>query len=498
MDEREYHLELLKAKVRLQEGLPHIHGWKFYKWAREYFETTNPLSFLCAANQISKSSTQVRRHIFRATEPELWPKLWPRKPRMFWYLYPTRDVAHVEFKTKWEPEFMPRGEFRHDHPQYGWKPEYYHNRIFAIHWNSGVSTYFKTYAQDVQDLQTGTVWELDLDEEPPEDLMGELFMRIAATDGHMSAVFTPTLGQEYWRLIIEERGSEERFPTAFKRQVSMFDCKVYEDGSASHWTDEKINRAINSCKSPQEVERRVFGKFVVAENLKYPSFHRTYSRKSGHPLPKGWLVYVGADIGSGGTDNHPAAVCMVGVSPDFKQGRVFAGWRGDGIVTDAGYVVNKVIEMTKGIDNVSIFYDWACRDFLTIAQRMGVHVEAADKDHRKGEQVLNVLFKNAMLLVYDYPELDPLCLELASLKTTTPKNKAKDDFADALRYAVTKIPWNWEAIRSDIVVPAPKAPVPYEDDLRRQRRERIIVPPQELVSVEDEIQGWSELLASYD
>lgn len=493
--QREQYLELLKEKVRRQEGLPHLHGWKFYKWAREYFETTNPLAFLCAANQISKSSTQLRRHIHRATEPTLWPKLWPRAPRMFWYLYPTRDVAHVEFKTKWEPEFMPRNEFKTD-PQYGWKPEFYHNRIFAIHWNSGVSTYFKTYAQDVQDLQTGTVWEMDLDEEPPEDLMGELFMRLAATDGHMSAVFTPTTGAEYWRLIMEERGAQERFPTAFKRQVSMFDCMEYEDGTKSHWTEEKINRAINSCKSPQEVERRVFGKFVVAENLKYPSFHRTYSRKKGHPLPKDWDVFVGADVGSGGTDNHPSAICLVGVSPDRKQGRVFKGWRGDGIVTDAGAVVNKVVELTRGIENVQIYYDWACRDFLIIAQTMGLHVQPAEKSHAIGEQLLNVLFKNQMLLVYDYEELDPLCLELASLKTTTPKNKAKDDFADALRYAVSRIPWNFDAIRSDIVIATPKPQLSYEDDLTRLRRAKFVTPSVELVSVEDEIAGWNEMLES--
>lgn len=87
-------IQLLERKIELQEGLPHIHGWKFYPWAREYFEAQNKETFLCAANQISKSSTQIRKMIHWATNQDLWPTIWPfSRPRQFWYLYPTRDVA---------------------------------------------------------------------------------------------------------------------------------------------------------------------------------------------------------------------------------------------------------------------------------------------------------------------------------------------------------------------------------------------------------------------
>ena len=494
-------LRLLKEKISLQEKLPHLHGWKLYQWAQDYWDSRNKVQLICAANQISKSSTQIRKHIHWATAQELWPELWKTKPLQFWYCYPSRDVAHVEFQKKWVPEFLPRDEYRYDHPVYGWKPEIYHGRIFAIHWNGGVSTYFKTYSQDAQDLQTGTVWKMDLDEETPEEIMSELFIRLAATDGYLSGVFTPTLAQEFWRLAIEEKGPNERFPDAFKLQVSMYDCLFYADGTKSPWSIEQIRRAEASCKSPQEIEKRIYGRFTLADGLKYPSFHRSTNRKDGHPVPKEWSIWVGVDPGSGG-ENHPAAIAMVAVSPDWKQGRVVDGWRGDGIITTASDIVKKTIEMTHGIDNVRIFYDWGCRDFYTIAMEMGLQVEPAEKSHHIGETMLNVLFKNKMLWVYDYPQLEPLCTELATLKLSTSKTKAKDDFVDALRYAISKVPWNWESLRG-IEPPPPKeklSPQQAAAQARRGNRRESggSGADGELIDATDEIAAWNDLMGYGD
>lgn len=82
---------LLKEKLRLLELdkkhrslLPHKYGWKNYPWFNEFFEQNNRTAFLCAANQISKSSSQIRKVIALATERELWPKYFRRQPRLFW------------------------------------------------------------------------------------------------------------------------------------------------------------------------------------------------------------------------------------------------------------------------------------------------------------------------------------------------------------------------------------------------------------------------------
>jgi hypothetical protein len=162
-------IKTLEQKLELQEGLPHLYGFPWYPWAREFFESQHKYNFLCAANQISKSSTQIRKAIHWATEQSLWPKLWKSKPLQFWYLYPTAEVATVEFEKKWVPEFLPRGKYKDD-PIYGWKADYIKDSIQAIHFNSGVSIYFKSYAQKTANLQTGTVWVIWADEEMPQVL----------------------------------------------------------------------------------------------------------------------------------------------------------------------------------------------------------------------------------------------------------------------------------------------------------------------------------------
>ncbi len=461
----EYHEEMLRKRelialkekqIKLREGLPFLYGWKWYPWARQFFESTNHMNFLCAANQVSKSSSQIRKCVDWATDQSKWPTLWPaNKPMQFWYLYPTGNQANAEWLTKWQ-QFLPRGEYKDD-PYYGWKEEKKQGNIYAIHFNSGVHVFFKTYAQDESALQTGTCDALFCDEELPTDLYDELIFRISASDGYFHMVFTATLGQEYWRLTMEPGSQEEEnLPDAAKWTVSMYDCQFYEDGTPSHWTLEKIKLVENRCKSRNEVLKRVHGRFIMdIGGRKYPSFEQAKNVKPGHPLPEGWHRYVGVDIGSGGTSGHPSAIVFIGVKPDFTEGRVFMGWRGDGIVTTASDVVNKFIEM-KGQQVLSgQYYDWASKDFFEIATRMGHPFQQAEKSHEKGEQVLNVLFKSGMLAIYDDPELRKLAQELATLRKDAPKNKAKDDFTDALRYAATRIPWDWSVATRAEENPAP-------------------------------------------
>jgi phage terminase large subunit-like protein len=462
---------------------------KFYPWARAFFESTNRKNFLCAANQISKSSTQIRKCIHWATETNLWPKLWRKRPLQFWYLYPAKNVSTTEVLKKWIPEWLPRGSMK-DNEKYGWHLEIKNKEVNAIHFKSGVSVYFKTYEQDVSNLQSGSVDAIFFDEELPSELWGELVMRLFATQGYMHGVFTATKGQEFWREVIEERGKLERFPDAFKLQVSVYDCLKYEDGTPSHWTDEIITQAKNSCSTEAEVLRRIYGRFVVSQGLKYPSFSRIKNVKPAHPLPKSWQIFAGIDIGSGGESSHPAAIVFVGVSPDFRQGRVFKGWRGDGVVTTAADVLLKYLELKGDMHVTAAFYDWAAKDFFTIASRMGVPVVPAEKSHERGEQVVNVLFKNDILAIYDLDELSPLVQELCSVQKDTPKQKAADDFVDALRYCVTPLGWDWSVIQGHVDL-APTIPPALSELQARKTRGHEQKPL--FADIEDEFNFWNEL-----
>lgn len=483
-----------------------MYGWKWYKWARKFYESRNKMNLLVAANQISKSSTQIRKCLNWATDVEIWKELWQRRPRQFWYLYPTKETATIEFEKKWKPEFLPQGEFK-DHPIYGWKEEYRQRSIFAIHFNTGLSVYFKTYAQDAQHLQTGTVDAIFCDEELPEDIFDELMFRLAATDGYFHMVFTATLGQEMWKDAMEGRGVQERFADAFKQQISMYDCLFYEDGSPSHWTESKIEKIKNKCKSQQEILRRVYGRFVLDAGLKYPGFNKVLNFVKPYPIPPEWIIYSAVDIGSGGTDGHPGAISFLAVRPDYRKGAIFKMWRGDHQLTTDGDILDKHTEMKQGLTVQPTLqrYDWQAKDFHTIATRVGETFVPADKSHERGESILNVLFKNQMLDVFDTVDLDPetgiehregrkLVSELTGLLRSTPKNKAKDDLADTVRYNVCDVPWDWEgAISSAKLLTKDESPV--LSDLERQKIERrkLFEEPQQLeLGVEEEMAEWNE------
>jgi hypothetical protein len=447
-------LALLESQKKLKEGLPYLHGWKHYKWSRKFFESRNHENFLVAANQIGKSSIQIRKCIHWATSPDLWPELWNTallgKPNQFWYLYPTRDVATIEWKTKWSL-FMPANEYK-NHPVYGWTAEVERKQIQAIHFHTGVSVYFKTYAQSVMDLQTGTCFSVFCDEELPVPLLPELQARLNASDGYFHLVFTATLGQDHWRKTMEEQGGQlEKHKGAFKLSVSLMDCKEFEDGTPSHWSDEKIQRAIAKCPTKAEVQRRIYGRFVMGDGLKYAAFDHEKNTTDEIGIPKDWVIYAGVDVGSGGKTGHPAAIVFVGVSPDYKQGRVFKAWRGDGIDTTPSDVLNKFREMRGDLQIITQYYDWASKDFFNVASRLGESFSKAEKSHEIGEGILNTLFRHSMLKVQrGDDELDKLIAEVTSLLNTTAKNKSIDDLIDALRYTVTGIPWNYQAVEENI------------------------------------------------
>jgi phage terminase large subunit-like protein len=491
--------KLLEEKIKLQRGLPHLYGFKHYRWSREFFESQSKDCFLLSGNQTGKSSAQIRKVIHWATAKELWPKLWNHQPLQFWQLYPNKDVATVEFKKKWEPLFMPRGEFK-DHPIYGWQAEYQSSKVHAIHFNSGVSIYFKAYSQNVMDLQSSSVDYISCDEELPADLWSELNMRRAATDGYFSMAFTATMGQEFWREVMEESGDGERFPDAHKIRATMYDCLKYEDGSPGAWTVERIERLKQSCKNETEIQKRIYGRFVVDDGLKYPGFERGKNfTPGGKPPATSWPVYCGVDPGSGGS-GHPAAISFIAVRPDYRRGRVFRFWRGDGELTTAGDVFSKFLEMKKELVSLGYkiemqLYDHAGKDFHTIASRAGESFTPAERSHEIGEQVLNVLFKTGALTIdSEPPEHKKLMLEFVSLKRDTPKRKALDDGADSTRYPCASIPWDWESLSGipPALVKKKRADgMSEEERMRREAFQNLDDDPD--LSIENELEAFNEL-----
>jgi len=268
--------QTVQAKIEeLKAGLPHLYDRKYYTWAHDFFHSRNKMTLLCAGNQMGKSSIQIRKIIEWAGNPKLWPELWPLStPKQFWYLYPSKSVSDAEFKLKWVPEFLPRGSYK-NHSTYGWKElRAKDGSTDGIEFNSGVSIFFKSYMQNVQNLQTGTCHYVACDEELVEDLFGELQSRMSAAEvqGYFSMVFTATLNQPMWHRAMEGKGDAELFPDALKINASLWDCVTYKDGSPGPYTEEIIRQRIAQCPTEAEVQKRIYGRFVSTAGKKYAQF----------------------------------------------------------------------------------------------------------------------------------------------------------------------------------------------------------------------------------
>lgn len=448
--------EELDFAERTIAGLPHIYGFPWYRWAKDFYDSTNKNSFLCAANQISKSSTQIRKMIDWATDQKKWKKLWPgllpgQLPNQFWAFYPTQDVWQTEFETKWEPDFLPRNEYKQDQ-FYGWKPVYDKGLIKKIEFNSGVTIYCKSYAQKIKDLQSGSVHAMFLDEECPVEFIPELQARLRATSGYMNGVMTPTLGQEFWRRVFEPNNKEEElYPGAFKKTVSLYDSQQYINGKPSRWTNERIAEVIAECPTNADVQRRVFGRFIKSENLRFESFDMDRNMMTAQPIPKSWGIFAGVDPGSGGKSGHPAAIIFIAIRPDYKEGWVFKGWRGDGVPTANPDILRQFRKMKQGLLVMSQVYDYKDKDFFLVAQSEGESFSMANKTRDEGFGLVNSLFKSGMLKIFrGDTELDKLVGELLTLSVTVDKRKALDDLCDATRYTAMSIPWDFLQTETDI------------------------------------------------
>jgi len=469
----------LEQRDRLRVGLPHKHRDKEYAWSRKLINSNAHRLICTAANQTGKSTSGAKRVIDFITDTDRWAERWPGlharggKPTRGWALYPDSKTSTAEFEDKWMP-LLPQGEFK-ESPQYGWAEHYSNGRIASVVFNNGFTLEFRTYSQDASNLQAGSLALLHCDEELPFHLYPELALRCEAQDGYMSFVFTATLGQSEWREIVEDRTQWLEDDVEIM-QISMYDCQFFEDGSAGLWPEFKIERMKRRLSTEAEIQRRVYGRFVVDSGLKYPTFVRSQHIIKGHPVPRSWLYYAGVDYGGGGDEtsktSHPSAIGILAVCPNFRRARIVKTWRGDGELTTADDVIRKYIQMTHGLTMITAFFDWAAKDLGTIAQRLGLPFAPAEKSHEVGEATVNTLFKNNALKIYDNSgDTEKLARELEGLLKSTNKKSAKDDLIDAsCRYATTKIPWDMEYITKALPEEAePATPTPSEDENNLRR-----------------------------
>lgn len=131
--------------TKIMPNVFYFYGFKWYFWVRVFFNLIVKTNFFCVVNQISKSSTQIRKCIDWVTNTVKWLKFWfYRMFCIFWYMYFSKEVVMIEFESKWVPEFMSCGTMKDD-KVFGWEVKYEGRYISYFIFCFGIIVYFKTY-----------------------------------------------------------------------------------------------------------------------------------------------------------------------------------------------------------------------------------------------------------------------------------------------------------------------------------------------------------------
>lgn len=448
-------------------------------------------SYLASRNYIvtHNSTTNIIKLITICTEKERWEKLWDLKvtgvPNLFWYLYPSQDLINIEFEVKWK-KYLPKGKMKDD-VVYGWTELRDGKDTVGIKFNSGIILEFKGYSQKLINIQSVTLFAVFTDEEMPFAYYAELRARLSATHGYFNMVFTATIGQDEWRRAVEERGENETFKEAFKRTISLYDCLQYANGEPGQYTERRIRQIINEYPDEAEINRRVFGRFAISEGLIYSSFSPRINVVKPYDIPNDWKIVASMDMGSGGS-NHKAAIAFMAVRPDRKKACIFKGWKGNSKETTTEKdVIDRYVEMKRGLKVISTTYDYAAKELATIASSLGIGLSKANKSHSLGEGLLNTLFKNQMLDIFDIPELRPAITELMTVKHSTLKNKRDDDLTDVFRYLVCMFQWAFSDIKDDVII-KPEPGSREEGRLALKEGRKNVVS----IDVQSEMDEWNE------
>jgi len=252
---------------------------------------------------------------------------------------------------------------------------------------------------------------------------------------------------------MERQGEkDEKFPKAFKRQISLYDCLRYADGTPSDiFTKEHIeNDIIPMYSTENEIKRRVYGRFIKDSGLLYGEFNNKQNTQDfDRESIRDWQVYVGIDYGSGGKVGHPSSIAFVAVDEHFFNAKCFHVWKSER--TGDGYIRTTQADLLKKYQELIVllkiephtYFDWHATDLGIIALRDGINILPANKNYDHGVGLMNSLFRTQQLKIFTGPgsgSTSDLIQELETVSTETLKKNRKDDCADALRYALSSCP----------------------------------------------------------
>lgn len=153
---------------------------------------------------------------------------------------------------------------------------------------------FKSYEQGRQKFQAGTVDIIWCDEEPPEDVYGEILARITATDGAIMMTFTPLLGRTKVVMRFTDEASPDRVVVTMTIDESF------------HMVGERKRKALAGY-AKHELRARAEGVPMLGEGAIFTEVEDNISEPPMREIPVWWAKLWGIDFGIG----HPFAAVLL-------------------------------------------------------------------------------------------------------------------------------------------------------------------------------------------
>lgn len=227
----------------------------------------------------------------------------------------------------------------------------YSERYRVLTWKDGGFVEFMSYDQDL-DKYGGTqrdgVW---YDEEPPKAIRMENRIRLMKRHGIELFTMTPVNGCTWIYDDIYEPWELGRLAES----TACWNWSLYENPFIDK---AEVDRIVESCADENDVQIRVYGKFVHRTGLVYKNWRRqhpwTYNR---FDIPEEWTRYVAIDAHA--RKNHAILLCAVSPSGErWYYDEIYKGADVDDNCDELKFKLDGVPPEWIRIDNAAKGYDY--------------------------------------------------------------------------------------------------------------------------------------------
>lgn len=302
-------------------------------------------------------------------------------------------------------------------------------------------------------------------------------------DGYFNMAFTATLSQRFWYEAMECIGlPEERFRDAKKIQVSLYDCQQYMDGTKTGWTNERIQKRIDSCQSEKEVLRRVMGRFVNEELSIISGFSEEQNYKHGEFIvPSTWSRIISFYVSSVGT-----GICVLAVSAEFDKVVVAECHKLD----LTSYEALEKLHALRGKKSAELYINAEPLDFIEMSQNSGIFFQTVKNPKNGLKDKINSYFKTGVLEIAKSKNSHELIMQIRTIKESDVKSYEGYEVYGAMAIGLSKL-----AVSLQNSIEGVKKKVPPKILNEREAFYRGLDRPLEVVdSYDNEFDEMNELL----